>query len=59
MSEKRSTMLIEKFLSFQKHKLRDLDDEPDKALQLDDYEKILFDAVTVLEDELMSLEMVL
>ena len=36
-----------------------MDDEPDKVLQLDDYEKMLLDAVITLEDELMNIEMLL
>ena len=56
-SERQSTMLISDFTSLRKHKLRDLDLQPDKSLQLDEYEGELIVACTHLEDHLMELEM--
>ena len=56
-SEKKSSNIIEKFVSLKKHKLRDLDEQPDKSLLLEEFEKELFDAVDILENEIMELEM--
>ena len=58
-SERKSTELIAKFTSFRKHQYRDLDLQPDKSLQLDDFETELLKAVAVLEDDLMEIEMLL
>jgi hypothetical protein len=58
-AEKKSINNINEFLSLKKHKIHDLDQLPDKALQIDEYETALMDAVAVLEDELMEIEMLL
>jgi len=42
-----------------KHKLNKLDLQPDKALQIEDYETLLMDAVMECEDNLMEVEMLL
>jgi hypothetical protein len=42
-----------------KHKLRELDDQEDKALIIDEYETELHNAVEELEDNLMEIEMLL
>jgi len=46
-------------LSLKKHKINELDTLPDKGLQIDDYESALLEAVSVLEDDLMEIEMLL
>ena len=42
-----------------KHKIKELEELPDKALQIDEFETDLQDAIRVLEDELMEIEMLL
>ena len=55
--EKNAIKFIEDFQGIKKHKLRDIDDQDDKDLQLDDFEKELLDLVNELEDNLMEIEM--
>jgi hypothetical protein len=58
-AEQRSIQKIEGYLGFKKHQLRDLESQEDMAYQLDDFEKRLGDAINVLEDDLMDIEMLL
>ena len=57
--EKKSIDLIREFQRLKKHKLRDLEDQDDKALITDDYEAELHTAIEGLEDNLMEIEMLL
>ena len=59
LAEKRSIELIANFQGLKKHKLRDLENQEDKQLDVDDIERELLDAVDTLEDELMNIEMLL
>lgn len=57
--EKKSIDLIREFQRLKKHKLRDLEEQEDKALIIDDYENELHNAIEGLEDNLMEIEMLL
>jgi hypothetical protein len=59
LGEKKSIELIRKFQQFKKHKLRELEEQEEKGLIIDDIEKELNDAVEKLEDDLMEIEMLL
>lgn len=59
LAEKKSIDLIRKFQSKKKHKLRDLDEQEDKALIIEEYETELMNSVEELEDDLMEIEMLL
>ena len=59
LGEKKSIELIRKFQQFKKHKLRELEEQEEKGMIIDDIEKELNDAVEKLEDDLMEIEMLL
>ena len=59
LGEKKSIDLIRHFQRLKKHKLRDLEEQEDKALIIDDYETELHTAIEGLEDHLMEIEMLL
>ena len=57
-AESKSTNLIREFLSLRKHKMNEFESLGDnQALEIDDYENFLTEAVTTLEDKLMEIEM--
>jgi hypothetical protein len=49
-AEKRSIDFLAKFGSLRKHKINELDSLADKAVKIEDYERMLMDAVNELED---------
>jgi hypothetical protein len=58
-AEKKSIKLIQEFVSFKKHKLKELDAEEEKSHILDDYYDLLISEITNLEEKLMEIEMLL
>jgi hypothetical protein len=59
LGEKKSIDHIRNFQRLKKHKLRDLEEQDDKALIIEDYETELHNAIEGLEDNLMEIEMLL
>ena len=55
--EKRAIQFIADFQGIRKHKFRDIEDQEDRDLQMDDFEKELLGLVNELEDNLMEIEM--
>jgi hypothetical protein len=58
-AESKSINLIRAFNSLKKHKINELQSLEDKSMQIDDYETLLMDSVSELEDNLMEIEMLL
>jgi hypothetical protein len=55
-ADRKSQELVSMFMSMQKHKMRDLEKQDDRTLQLESYENLLHDAINKLEDDLMDTE---
>lgn len=55
--EKRAINFINDFQGIRKHKFRDIEDQEDRDLQMDDFQIELLDSVDTLEDNLMEIEM--
>jgi gas vesicle protein len=55
-ADRKSQEFVNMFISLQKHKMRDLEKQEDRTLQLDIYENDLYLAINKLENDLMDTE---